>query len=210
MTDAPMQGLSGKLPLWAKVLRAFVMVVTGAGLTVLLLGSQPERPAGEAGEALARFEPSFHKVHYKPAMIMPDAAFQAPDGKNMRWGDFKGQMLLVNFWATWCPPCIAELPSLQVLARDYEGRGLRVIGLSVDTQKTPAEIMDFLKEQKIGSFAAYHDAGSHQRKGLNLKGIPVSLLIDPDGGILYVFEGDADWSGLESRQFLDAVLTGKQ
>lgn len=139
----------------------------------------------------------------------PKSPFTAGDGREWRVADFAGKPTLVNLWATWCPPCVVELPSLQKLAEHYEGR-MNVIAISIEPEKSPEEITSFLEKRLLGSFAAYVDTGGTMMQNLGLSGIPTSFLIGSDGQILYRFEGDADWASEDSRAFFDIVLLQKR
>lgn len=140
---------------------------------------------------------------------LPDDAFLTTDGKKTRFSGFAGKPLLVNFWATWCTPCIAELPSLSRLAEYYKDR-MNVVAVALEPNKKPADIAEFVESRGIGSFAAYLDDGDVLGKKLALRGIPTSFLVSSDGLILYKFEGDAEWTSEESRAFFDTFLLQKR
>lgn len=140
---------------------------------------------------------------------LPDDAFLAADGKSVRFSDFAGKPTLVNFWATWCTPCIVELPSLGRLAAHYKDR-MNVIAVALEPGKKPADIAEFVESRQIGGFAAYLDDGEAVGKKLGLRGIPTSFLLGSDGLILYKFEGDAEWMSKESHAFFDTFLLQKR
>lgn len=139
-----------------------------------------------------------------------DSAFLNPEGKEIGWQNFKGKYLLVNFWATWCGPCVRELPSLEKLRDQYAGSDLEIIAIAVDYNKDLKILQEFLDYREIGHFALYFDHQSDVRANVPMRGIPTSYLIDPKGQILYVFEGDADWVSPESIAFFEALLSQKQ
>ena len=132
--------------------------------------------------------------------------FLNPDGKTTSWNDYAGDYLLVNFWATWCPPCVLELPSLEKLANKFDGKGLKVIAVSLDAGRNQQDIKDFLLNRGIGDFAAYHDNQQLVQKNISMRGIPTTVLLDPKGNILYVFEGDAVWDSAPALEFFRKVL----
>lgn len=137
---------------------------------------------------------------------VPSTPFISPNGNAMDWPDFQGQYLLVNFWATWCAPCVVELPSLGKLKAQYEGKGLDIIAVSLDTMRGHDDIKAFLKNRNIGDFAAYFDDQQHIQKNISMRGIPTSYLIDPKGNISYIFEGDAHWDSPSAIQFFNNLL----
>ena len=152
-----------------------------------------------------KFAAEFQKIYVATEpQTLPDVPLHMPDGKIVRISDFKGKPALVNMWATWCAPCVVELPSLEKLAKLYDGR-LNVIGVALE-QKPPAEVAAFLEKRALGDFAAHVDLTGEFSENLKVRGIPTSFLIGSDGQILYRFEGDADWAGAESRSFFDIFL----
>lgn len=151
------------------------------------------------------FTASFRSVK-KHESFMPFPALSAvsTDGQTIDLAGQRERPLLLNLWATWCAPCIVELPSLQALSKTYQGR-MDVMAVSIDIGKKPADITAFLQKQKIGPFAAWlGDTGDFTKK-LGIRGIPVSFLIGRDGGILYIFEGEADWNSPQAKAFFDSL-----
>ena len=143
------------------------------------------------------------KQRYTP---MAAATFMSPEMRRVNWEVFDGNYLLVNFWATWCAPCVLELPSLGKLQKKFEGRGLNVIAISLDTARNQSEIKEFLKNRAIGEFAAYHDDVGEVQKSTFMRGIPTSYLLSPKGEVLYIFEGDANWSSSPSVDFFENLI----
>lgn len=138
-------------------------------------------------------------------MRLPDVEILAPGGKPFRLSSFDGKPTLVNMWATWCTPCIVELPSLQKFAEHYKDR-MNVIAISLDPMKKQEEIADFLLNRSLSDFAAYFDHTGKFGAELGLRGIPTSFLIGKNGQILYRFEGDADWTTPYAQEFFDFIL----
>lgn len=167
-------------------------------------------PAGVPQRVVEDFSGQFNTIkRATEPMRLPDAAFRDKDGKEVRIADFKGRPTLVNMWATWCAPCVVELPSLNKFAQIY-GERIQVIGISVDQSKTPKDIADFLEKRQLGRLPAYLDETGEFGKNLGLRGIPTSFLIGSDGLILYRFEGEAIWTSPESRAFFDIFLLQKR
>lgn len=138
---------------------------------------------------------------------LPDISFLDPGGQERFWQDFEGQYLLVNYWATWCAPCVLELPSLGRLKDRFADNGLDVISISLDKQRDHDQIKKFLEYRGIDSFAAHFDHSGMMERQLRLRGIPTSYLLDPKGNILTIFEGDADWDSPPARQYFGKVLS---
>ena len=137
------------------------------------------------------------------------ATFMSPENNRVNWEVFSGNYLLVNFWATWCGPCVVELPSLHKLQKKYEGKGLDVISISIDTMRGHEDIKAFLKNRGIGEFAAYFDDVGEVQKNITLRGIPTTYLLNPEGQIVAIFEGDANWASFASLSYFEALLASK-
>lgn len=117
-----------------------------------------------------------------PALALKDLR-----GRNLRLSDYRGKVVLLNFWATWCPPCRAEMPDLVRMQREYRGRGLRVIGVTYPPQ-TAAEVRRFVRELKVNYPVAL---GTKETKDLfdRSETLPVTVVIDREGNVREVIEG---------------------
>lgn len=138
-----------------------------------------------------------HKGETAPATV-----FKNPDGGDFSLAQFKGTPVLVNLWASWCAPCIKELPTLQALeaAQAKEG-ALGVIAVSQDM--APQSSVDaFLKDKGIGRFAAYHDEKMGLTDALGIQVMPTTILYDADGKEVWRYIGDLDWTGDEAKALL--------
>ena len=136
----------------------------------------------------------------------PDIAFIGPDGKPTKLSDLKGQVVVVNFWATWCGPCKEEMPSLAKLGKDYAGRGVKVVAISVDAVGEAQKAKDFLRAN--GGLQFYTDPEMHVVFGLKPRpdGIPVTVIYDKTGKEQARLSGGADWSTDQAKKVMDAVL----
>lgn len=135
----------------------------------------------------------------------PATTFNDPDGAAVTLATFKGRPVLVNLWASWCAPCVKELPTLQKLAEKQAGdAGLAVIAVSQDM--APRMSVDaFLNGKGIGRFAAYHDPEMNLTSALGVQIMPTTLLYDADGKEIWRYTGDLDWNGPEAAQLLGEV-----
>lgn len=138
-----------------------------------------------------------HKGEAAPATI-----FKNPDGGDISIASFKGVPVLVNLWASWCAPCIKELPTLQKLeaAQADEGK-LGVIAVSQD-MGPQGSVDAFLGDKKIGRFAAFHDKEMALSSALGVQILPTTVLYDSQGKEVWRFVGDQDWTGAEATKLL--------
>jgi thiol-disulfide isomerase/thioredoxin len=126
-----------------------------------------------------------------PPRPAPLLAFSERSGAARQLTDFRGQWLLVNLWATWCAPCVREMPSLDRLQAQFNER-LHVLAISED--RKGAEVVDrFLGKLDLKSLTIYLDPAAQAQQAFKLRGLPTSLLIDPSGMMRGQLEGAADW-----------------
>jgi thiol-disulfide isomerase/thioredoxin len=145
---------------------------------------------------MARFQ-----WHDAPVPVT-DTGFAAPDGTVLTLTSFPGQVLLVNFWATWCAPCVEEMPHLNALQQDAGSPRFQVLTISQDREGT-AKAQGFLDKHGLAALQAHTDARWDLGRALKLRGLPTTLLIDAEGRELGRFEGPADWAGPEARALID-------
>jgi len=207
------------------ILWAFISLFIGAVLAGYVSGpgevvqpsiqnaasAQEPQQENSLEQKLSVFASQFGRVYrINPDMKLPKAGFADPSGKITDWQDFQGKYLLVNFWATWCGPCVVELPSLGRLKDRFENKNLSVIAISMDQSKNQSEIKTFLNNRGIGDFASYYDSKGDIRREYRITGIPTTYLFSPEGEFLYSFQGDAEWDSADSLAFFQALLTQKQ
>lgn len=136
----------------------------------------------------------------------PAAEFAGPDGKPVKLADFKGKPVLVNLWATWCAPCVKELPTLDSLS---SSGAIRVIAVSQDTGPQPS-VVAFLQSHKITTLKAYHDPKMALSGALGPDTVlPTSILIDADGKEVWRYTGDLDWNSMEATNLLAEAFAPK-
>jgi cytochrome c biogenesis protein CcmG/thiol:disulfide interchange protein DsbE len=139
-----------------------------------------------------------------------DAANQAPafalksasDGKVMKLSDLKGKVVVVDFWATWCPPCRAEIPDFVALQKQYGPKGLQIVGVSVDKGGTDG-VVKFMKENHINYPILMSDSATEAAYG-GIRAIPTTFLIDKKGNLVHKFIGATEKADFEKQ--IKAVL----
>ena len=136
----------------------------------------------------------------------PDYAFLDREGKQVRFADFRGKVVVVNLWAMWCAPCRTEMPTLANLARAYEGTDLVVLPINVDAGDDKlAEVTSFIDVHE--PLPLYRDPKFElpfQLPGKTM--MPQTVVLDRQGRIRAWMAGEADWAGAEARALMDAVL----
>ncbi len=130
----------------------------------------------------------------------PSVGFRDPDGGEVDLASFRGKPLLVNLWASWCAPCVKELPTLDRLAAAREGE-LGVVAISQD-MGPQTSVKAFLDARGIDQLGAFHDAEMGLTSALGVQVMPTSVLYDAAGKEVWRFTGDLDWTGGEADKLL--------
>ena len=138
----------------------------------------------------------------KTPKTAPDVHFADGSGSRHALSAFRGRYVLLNLWATWCGPCVNELPSLARLSRFAPG--LRVV--AVDTaDRGNVDAAGFLKSHDAGALAVYRDSETVMMKSFGAFGLPMTVLIDPEGKIVAKAEGPADWGSPEAVAYFKRI-----
>ncbi len=128
----------------------------------------------------------------------PDAAFTTADGKPATLAGYKGKPLLVNLWATWCAPCVKEMPTLNTAA---EGLGDRVRVIAVSQDMEPAKATAFFAERKLPALALHLDPKLALSTAYAAN-LPTTILYGSDGKEIWRVTGDLDWTGAQAKGLL--------
>lgn len=138
--------------------------------------------------------------HASPQRIA-DVKFEDGDGHKRRLEDFRGKVVLLNIWATWCGPCRKEMPTLDHLQSQLGGKNFEVVALSIDRGGQVA-VKSFYNEIDVQALAVYVDATTEAQDELGVVGVPTSLLIDPEGREIARYTGAAEW---DRPEVIDAI-----
>ena len=157
-------------------------------LAIALCASAP----GHAGD-LRRLEPTA-----APALVLPDTG-----GVSRNLADWRGQVVLINFWASWCPPCLQEMPSIQRLADRMRGRPFAVVTVNVaEMERRAAGAM-----ARLGlDLPVLLDAEASTFRAWGGKGLPTSALVDRAGTLRYLGLGPLEWDGTEAVEAVEGLL----
>lgn len=183
------------------LITAFVFLFMGG---VAVLSPQP---------AMAENAPPLHgemkrlKLRDTPVELR-NMIFTHANGEQKTLKELRGRIVVLNMWATWCPPCVKELPSLNALQYSFDPNYLTVFPVSVDAN-SDAVTAAYLKDNNLDKLQPFIDKQDQLMQMSELKGaqgIPITLLIDPQGRLLGHFEGDADWAGPDARAVMDYYM----
>jgi cytochrome c biogenesis protein CcmG/thiol:disulfide interchange protein DsbE len=139
----------------------------------------------------------------------PNATFATRDLGNAApaktLADYRGDVVLLNIWATWCAPCRAEMPSIEKLHREFGPRGLRIVAVSVDDPGQQKAIRDFARELGL-TFEILHDPTHDIQKAYQTTGVPETFVLGRDGVIRKKIIGATDWSSQGTRALIAQLL----
>lgn len=142
---------------------------------------------------------------YDSPRLLPRTAFVDGNGNALTLDAFKGKVVVMDFWATWCVPCRVEFPALERLQARLGAKGLVVVPVSIDRKGMPA-VNKFYEETKITGLNRYLDDSHELTPAMAVSGLPTTVIIDRNGGEVGRVEGPADWDSAEVIGQLEAVL----
>jgi len=189
----------------------------GTGIVLLVLGYEYGRqavppasavrepaPAAGAGGSPELVNPLALSVFDQPRDL-PEIRFADSEGHDLTLGDFRGQVVLLNIWATWCVPCRKEMPALDRLQAKLGGKDFLVIPLSIDREGV-APVKRFYQELGLEKLGIYVDPSGKGSRALAIPGVPTTLLIDRRGHEIARKMGPAEWDGQETLSLVEQTI----
>lgn len=135
----------------------------------------------------------------EPALPFDDAA-----GKPIELSRFRGKVVVVNLWATWCGPCVTEMPTLANLQKRYEGKDLVVVPISVDRKTSIQDVKSFIDVHP--PLSVYNDSSFSIPMKLQVRGLPTTIIYDRQGREIARVKGEANWDSPEALALIDHLL----
>lgn len=143
-------------------------------------------------------------IRWQNPRNVPALSFQDEDGRTLTLADFRGRVVLLNLWATWCPPCRKEMPSLDRLNAKRGGPAFEVVALSIDAD--PAAVKPFYREIGVTSLRGYFDSNARASAELGAFAVPATLLLDRHGREIGRALGPAEWDSPQVEALIDGAL----
>ena len=179
-----------------------LVAVTALTATWIVLSASP---AGSQAKVDYKVVPILQPMKDKGAT--PDFALMTPEGKKLSLKDFRGKIVLLNFWASWCVPCREEMPAMEKLYQEYKQKNFTVLAIAVKDRKQDA--MDFVKELKI-TYPIALDPDAQVGTLYGAWGLPATYLIGPKGEGLARGWGPTEWYTQASRKLIQDLVDGKR
>ncbi len=134
-----------------------------------------------------------------------EAPFLTADGTETSFAAWRGKVLIVNFWATWCPPCREEMPSLDRLRAEIAGDDIDVIAINVE-RRGLKKAARFFEEEGLTSLEIHSDESSALPRAVGVLGYPVTIILDREGREVARMQGDAEWDAPEAKAMLARIV----
>ncbi len=189
------------------LIRASLAVVILGGVVWVLPVRRPGQDGGHHGAATQVLDP-FEKagvVELKEGQPAPGFTLLTLDGGRASLTDHRDKLVVLNFWATWCQPCIVEMPSLEALWRRYRDRGLIVVGISVDRGAPKALLEPYVRNLKL-TFPILLDPDSKTSDRWRVTALPATFLVRPGGEVVGMAMGAREWNSDEMRALVERLL----
>ncbi len=173
-------------------------------LAVFLFGGALHAQTPRSSTIDYKVIPKLEEVKDHPAA--PDFTLTNPQGVNIDLKDYRGKLVFLNFWASWCGPCRAEMPAMERLYRELKGQGFEILAVNVKDKRRDA--LALVKELKL-SYPILLDPDGEVGLLYGAWGMPATFLIDRDGAVLARMWGPADWYRPAARKLIKALLEPK-
>ncbi|MGW8301898.1 MAG: TlpA disulfide reductase family protein [Desulfobacterales bacterium] len=174
--------------------RAVILVFLGVAALVIIFALKQNNP-------YLKFSP------LRVGQPAPDFTLPGLDGKMVSLSDYRGHVVLVNVWATWCPPCVDEMPSMEKLYRELEGENFEILAVSIDALGQKA-VAPFMKKYNL-SFPALMDPDGTIKTLFQTTGVPESFIINQEGILIEKVIGPKDWATPPVVGFFRNLLQGQ-
>lgn len=186
-------------PYWAL---ALAVIAAAAAAVLVTLGGGT---AGSSGQGVAAGHAGLPLSFHETPRSVEQFTFEDSEGEELTLAEFQGQVVVLNLWATWCPPCREEMPTLDTLQQRLGGDRFQVIALSVD-QGGPEAVRDFYDEIGIEHLPLYIDSSMRAMSRLAVRGLPTTLVLDARGREIARLVGETDWAAPEMVDYLRELI----
>ena len=186
-----------QFPLWGKIALLIVatsLVIIGYIKSQSLQTADQSDPEQESARTL------------ESRQTVPDLTLVDAEGKSQKLSDYKGQVVLVTFWAQWCAPCLVELPTFAELHQKYDQKGFKVLAVNVDEGSVGKDFARELWKQKNFKYMSFFDEAKVAAEEFAVEVLPANFVIDRKGLLAFSGFGANDWSTPETAEMIESLL----
>lgn len=187
----------------AMMIRGWIRATLAGAFLLATVGCDAE-PTDPSSQASAETSPVLERVVPTVGTTAPNFQLWDLDGKPISLSQYQGRVVLINFWATWCGPCRVEMPAMEQLYRQFNGKGFEILAVSTDQQGVA--VTRPFKESLGLSFPILHDSDYRVGITYGARTLPITFLVDRQGLIRHRIFGARDWGSQEARQLIQTLL----
>ena len=182
-------------------------LIAAALYTALTLGTSPALADLTAADAAREGDMKKLVFHSAPKDV-PQIEFNlADDAGTATLGNYKGKLVILNFWATWCAPCRKEMPHLSELQKEFGGDRFEVVTIATG-RNSPTGIKKFFEEIGVDNLPRHQDPRQKLAAAMGIFGLPITVVIDAEGREIARLRGDANWASDSAKAVIEALLAG--
>ncbi|WP_116132669.1 TlpA disulfide reductase family protein [Tropicimonas sp. IMCC34043] len=179
-----------------------------AGVVYTALGLLANPALAGTDDIAALRDGAMKKLEFHSEMQpIPDGELLDEADRTHRLSDFRGEWLVVNFWATWCAPCRQEMPTLSALQTAFDGEPVRVVTIATGRNSVTG-IAKFFEEIGVDNLPQLRDPNQALARQMAIFGLPITVIVDPEGNEVARLRGDADWNSDSAIAILQALAAG--
>ncbi|MFP4002979.1 MAG: TlpA disulfide reductase family protein [Alphaproteobacteria bacterium] len=182
------------------------MIAAGILAIIVMLGLSMMPSADDPAKNLARGAVAAFEFA-DPPQDPPDTPFTNAEGEEVRLADFKGKVVLVNLWATWCAPCKVEMPTLDALQAELGSEDFQVVAISMD-RGGPEQARAFLERQNLDNIALYMEPTGRMLGKFAVRGLPFTFLLNREARLIGYLAGPAEWDTPEAKALVKYYIGG--
>ncbi|HLD74413.1 MAG TPA: redoxin domain-containing protein [Bdellovibrionota bacterium] len=149
---------------------------------------------------------NFSGSFIKEGDLVPDFTLKTKDGRKVSLSQYRGKVVILNFWATWCSPCVTEIPSLNQLGASLKDENLEIIAVSLDTSWS--DVDELFTQLGVPKFTVVLDEEGQVTSKFGTQLVPESFIIDQNGVVIKKIIGAIDWNSNDTRHMIKLLLNG--
>ena len=184
----------------SKGILLFVVLIATGVIAVVVFGNDPQATTDSDSNKLDRLMAGMGVIGNPLSTDPLEAKLPNTAGRYVRLDDFRGKIVFLNFWTTWCPSCRTEMPSMQRLHRKLIGKNFAMV--TVNIKESASQVKNFFEEYKL-TFTALLDTTGEVSTGLSIRAIPTTFILDKSGKIIGSITGPREWDSKKTVAFFE-------